>query len=201
MHSRAFLFLLLCLTILVILTSPPVLGELLTAAEPSPSPTPVPPTATPTATATPDPLASVPIATPLGQGGVAMGQSLPAPSLGQLPPTFTPSPVLPTATLTTSQVVTTSVPPTPGSLPHVIITPSPTAVGGGSDDGGGDVGAPGSTVRFPASGTVVSAILPMTSEGGTAVLLIGGLLGLLSAGGIVWAVAVGRREKTKEHTP
>jgi hypothetical protein len=176
MHSRAFLFLLLCLTILVILTSPPVLGELLAAAKPSPTPTPVPPTATPTATATPDPLASVPMATPLGQGGVTVPQSLPGPSLGHLPPTFTPISVLPTAT------------PTTGSLPHVTVTPTPTAMGGGSDD----VGAPGSSV--------VLATLPVIGEGRTAVLLIGGLLGLLSAGGIVWAMATGRREKRKEHT-
>lgn len=164
MHRRAFVFFLLCLTILVILTSPPVLGELLMAAEPSLSPTPVPPTATPTATATPDPLASIPMATPLGRGGVAMPQSLPTPSLGQLPPTFISSTlVLPIATLTA------------GPLPHVTITPPPTAVGGGSDDGGGgNVGAPGSPVGYPVGETVISAILSVIGESGTAALLIGG---------------------------
>jgi len=83
-----------------------------------------------------------------------------------------------------------------GSLSHVTIAPSPTAVGGDSDE----AGAPASSADYPVGGMVVSAIRPVTGQGRTAMLL-GGSLGLVLVGVIVWAVARGRHAKTKEHPP
>jgi hypothetical protein len=79
-HSRAFVFVLIPLAILVIVTSPPLLGAVLRA-QPTPTATRIaPPTATPTPTSTPDPFAAVPTATPLplcvaACQSVAMGQA------------------------------------------------------------------------------------------------------------------------------
>jgi LPXTG-site transpeptidase (sortase) family protein len=108
MSSRAFLFVFLVLSAVVVLTSPPVLGALLEV-EATPTATAIPPTATPTATPTVDPFGHLPTATPLGGGGRSvpkggyaprpagasqggLARSLPTPSLGELPPTFTPIP-------------------------------------------------------------------------------------------------------------
>jgi sortase A len=90
MPSRAFLFLFLGLSLLATVTSPSLLTPFLRH-EATPTATVVTPTPTATAIPTLDLFADVPIATPLSQGWVAF-QALPVPSLGALPPTFTPSP-------------------------------------------------------------------------------------------------------------
>jgi LPXTG-site transpeptidase (sortase) family protein len=104
MSGRAFLFIFLALSALVVVTSPPVLGTLVET-KVTPTPTPVPPTFTPTATATTDPFGHLPTATPLGRGGLAF--SLPTPSLGELPPTFTSTP---TATALGTLAITAPLP-------------------------------------------------------------------------------------------
>lgn len=89
MPGRVFLFILISLIFLLILSSPPIL-EPLVRRDPTPTLTPTLAPLTPTATSTPDPFASVPLATPLSSQG-ALLRSLPTPSLGVLPPTFTPT--------------------------------------------------------------------------------------------------------------
>jgi sortase A len=91
MSSRAFLLVLVPLIALVVVTSPPILGAALRSEE-APAPTAIPPTLTPTETPTTDPFAAIPMSTPFGSGGRTASRSLPAPSLGDLPPTFTPTP-------------------------------------------------------------------------------------------------------------
>lgn len=79
MNSRVFLFLLISLTLLVIATSPPLLGPLVRK-PPTSTPLPTPTnTSTSTPTATPDPFEKIPTATPLS------GQSITFPSLPPLP--------------------------------------------------------------------------------------------------------------------
>jgi hypothetical protein len=87
---RIFITLFIGLSILVIITSPPLVRPFLQQ-EPTPTATPVTPTTTPTATNTPDPFAGVPTATPRANGVIIEVQSLPSPALGDLPPTFTPT--------------------------------------------------------------------------------------------------------------
>src|SRR5574341_1602717 len=91
MSGRAFLFIFLFLSLVVILTSPPILGALIED-KATPTATATPPTATPTTTPTLDPFGHLPIATPLGGGSRSIVRSLPPPWLGDLPPTFTPVP-------------------------------------------------------------------------------------------------------------
>jgi len=92
LQQKTFILLLIPLAILAIVTSPPVLRPFLQP-EPTPTATAVIPTATPTATITPDPFAAVPTATPRADGVIIEVQALPSPALGELPPTFTPTPV------------------------------------------------------------------------------------------------------------
>jgi sortase A len=116
MSSRAFLFIFLLLSLVVVLTSPSILGTLVED-KTTPTATSVPPTSTPTPSPTPDPFGHLPTATPLGGGGQGVPQGgyapwpapswdgtragasqgglaglLPTPSLGELPPPFTPVP-------------------------------------------------------------------------------------------------------------
>jgi sortase A len=134
MSSRAFLFILFAFSALVIVTSPPVLPALVRAAQVgalveaqvTATTTPVPPTFTPTATATRDPFGDLPTATPWGrgaqgvlQGGDALAFSLPAPSQGELPPTFTPGPAR------TSQILSSATSATPGPLSETVDIPVP----------------------------------------------------------------------------
>jgi sortase A len=123
--SKAFLFILLALSALVVVSSPPVLSALV-GAQVTSTPTPVPPTATLTATATRDPFGDLPTATPLGRGdqgvrqrGDALAFSLPAASPGEPPPTFTPGPA------PSSQVPSPEVSSTPGSLSETVEIPVP----------------------------------------------------------------------------
>jgi LPXTG-site transpeptidase (sortase) family protein len=74
MSSRAFLFVFLFLSLVVILTSPPILGALVED-KTTPTATSVPPTPTSTATPTPDPFGHLPTATPLGGGGQVVPQT------------------------------------------------------------------------------------------------------------------------------
>lgn len=90
MSNRAFLFLFLGLTILTLLTSPPVVSYAWQR-EPTPTITTAPVTSTATATITPDPFAHIPTATPASGRSGAVIYSLPTPILGALPPTFTPT--------------------------------------------------------------------------------------------------------------
>jgi len=94
--KHAFLFLIIILAGLVILTNPMFLSPLLPH-QPMATDTPTPTvTTTPTATATPDPFADVPTATPFGQRADT------AHVLPTLPPVATvaiPTPASPTATL------------------------------------------------------------------------------------------------------
>jgi LPXTG-site transpeptidase (sortase) family protein len=133
MSSRAFLLILVPLIALVVATSPPILGAALRS-EVTPTPTMIPPTLSPTETPTTDPFAAIPLSTPFGSGGRTASRSLPAPSLGDLPATFTPTPgpksvpgsvsgvnqstlpwaVTPVATSTTTYI---PVPPTPFGAP------------------------------------------------------------------------------------
>jgi len=75
----------------VVATSPPVLGVVLRV-EATPTPTEIPPTSTSTAIPTVDPFGDLPMATPLGGGGRAVARPPSTPSLGNLPPTYTPIP-------------------------------------------------------------------------------------------------------------
>ena len=112
MPSRVFLFILVSLIFLLILSSPPILGPLVRR-EPTPTLTPTLALPIPTTTSTPDPFAGVPLATPLS-GQVAPLRSLPMPSLGALPPTFTPIPFV----VATSGII----------LPDSQATPVPTSL-------------------------------------------------------------------------
>lgn len=94
MPGKIITLILTSLTLLLILTSPPVLGPLVRR-EPTPTLSPTPVTPTPTPTATPDPFAHVPTATPRG-GAIWPLRGLPTPSLGLLPPTYTPAATNPT---------------------------------------------------------------------------------------------------------
>lgn len=123
MQGRVFLFSLLILIILVVVTSPPVVGPLLRP-EPTPTATPVSLTPTPTATTTPDPFAGIPTATPLaGRAGIVL-YTLPTPALGALPPTFTPTP--PPLPIPTGSLPATLPPKfsSPSGTEEVIPTPS-----------------------------------------------------------------------------
>lgn len=91
MPGRVFVLILVSLIFLLILSSPPVLGPLVRR-EPTPTLTSTMALPTPTATSTADPFAGVPLATPLS-GQVAPLRSLPTPFLGEMPPTFTPTPL------------------------------------------------------------------------------------------------------------
>jgi sortase A len=111
--------LLVGLTGLALLTSPPILRPYL---QPNTTPTPTTvPTDTPAPTATSDPFALVPTATRLGNG-LAVVPTLSTPSLGQAPPADIPVPVglLPDS-LAASQAITTQVEipiaPTPVGTP------------------------------------------------------------------------------------
>ncbi|MCB0190355.1 MAG: sortase [Anaerolineae bacterium] len=92
MQSKVYLALIITLSSLTILTSPPVMRPLLQQA-PTPTPTPVTPTITPTPTMTPDPFANVPTATPRTDSIIIEVNALPSPALGDLPPTYTPTPL------------------------------------------------------------------------------------------------------------
>ena len=110
MPGRVFVFLLISLTTLAILTNPPLARGLASyvQADARPSPT-LSPTATPTPTATRDPFAYVPTATPLGRRITAV-DGLPTPAVGALPLALTPAPTLPVLT---------------GLLPDTLATPRP----------------------------------------------------------------------------
>ena len=77
MPSRVFLFLLTAISTLVILTSPPILGQLIQHT-PTSTPTSLRPTHTPTATSTTDPFASVPTATLINPNETILVQPPPA---------------------------------------------------------------------------------------------------------------------------
>ena len=119
MPGRVFVFLLVGLTGLALLTSPSILRPYL---QPNTSPTPTTvPTVTPEPTATPDPFALVPTATRLGNG-LAVVPTLNTPALGQMPPIDTPAPagLLPDS-LAASQAITAQIEipiaPTPAGRP------------------------------------------------------------------------------------
>lgn len=126
MSQKIFIALLISLSILTILTSPPLVRPFLHQ-EPTPTPTPVTPTPTQTPTVTPDPFAAVPTATSRADGIVVEVQSLPSPGLGESPPTFTPTPLataispIPTVLLpdpTTNEAAADLFPaPTPATMP------------------------------------------------------------------------------------
>lgn len=126
MSSKAYLVLVFTLSILTILTSPPVVRPFLQQA-PTPTVTPVTPTVTPTPTMTPDPFANVPTATPRTEGIIIEVNALPSPALGDLPPTYTPTPLatspssspavlLPDSTLTDNPAEAFPA-PTPATMP------------------------------------------------------------------------------------
>lgn len=69
MFNRIFWPVVIVLTALAIVTSPPVLSKLSPVVADTPAPA-VQPSPTPTATATPDPFAAVPTVTPVGSGDV-----------------------------------------------------------------------------------------------------------------------------------
>jgi LPXTG-site transpeptidase (sortase) family protein len=97
--SKAYLALVISLSILTLLTSPPLVRPFLQPG-PTPSPTPVTPTATSTPTMTPDPFANVPTATPRADSIIVEVNTLPSPVLGELPPTYTPTPTAPATSST-----------------------------------------------------------------------------------------------------
>lgn len=93
MFQKVFWVIAVLLLILTGLSNPIVVQSFLYET-PTPTPTPVPPTVTPPPTATTDLFANIPIATPQTNGSALVAvsvQELPAP-LGELPPTFTPTP-------------------------------------------------------------------------------------------------------------
>lgn len=92
MQHKTFILLFIPLSLVAVLTSPPVLRPFLQP-EPPPTPTAVRPTPTPAPTLTPDPFAAVPTVTPRVDGIIIEVQALPSPALGELPPTFTPAPM------------------------------------------------------------------------------------------------------------
>ncbi|GIK36951.1 MAG: hypothetical protein BroJett011_07840 [Chloroflexota bacterium] len=129
MHSRVFLFLLIGLTALVVATSPAFLKPLLKT-EPTPTSTVATATATSSPTPTLDPFGDIPIATPIGEGVVMVyRETLPTPSLGSLPPTFTAIPTAISesslaesdlallAAMTSTHQITVPVPPPPPGPP------------------------------------------------------------------------------------
>jgi hypothetical protein len=89
MSTKLFLTVVTGLFLLVTVTSPPLVRPFFQRT-PTPAPTVVLPTSTPTPT--PDPFASVPTVTPRTQGIIIQVQELPAATLGDAPPTFTPTP-------------------------------------------------------------------------------------------------------------
>lgn len=125
MPSKAYLALVITLSSLTILTSPPLMRPFLQQAPP-PTPTPIAPTDTATPTMTPDPFANVPIATPRTDGTLIEVNALPSPTLGELPPTYTPTPsamdsasptiLLPDPALTTNAEAAFPA-PTPATMP------------------------------------------------------------------------------------
>lgn len=93
MFQKVFWVIAVLLLILTGLSNPIVVQSFLDET-PTPTPTPVLPTITPTPTATMDLFANIPIATLQTNGSALVAvsvQELPAP-LGELPPTFTPTP-------------------------------------------------------------------------------------------------------------
>ncbi len=88
MHSRVFLFLLIPLIGLAIITSPAILEPLLPR-EATATSAPRVTTATVTPTPTRDPFGDLPMATPWSSGA-AVPYTLPTPALGELPPNATP---------------------------------------------------------------------------------------------------------------
>lgn len=125
MPSKAYLALVITLSSLTILTSPPVLRPLLQQ-EPTPTSTPATLTVTATPTVTPDPFANIPTATPRTDGIIIEVNALPSPALGELPPTYTPIPpatassspaiLLPDSTLTGNSAEAFPA-PTPATMP------------------------------------------------------------------------------------
>ncbi|MCP4363053.1 MAG: class F sortase, partial [Chloroflexi bacterium] len=89
MSTKIFLLAVGFLSLLIVVTSPPVVRPFFQH-EPTSTPTTVFPSPSLTPTPTVDPFASVPTATPQSQGFVAI--QLPAATLGDTPPTFTPTP-------------------------------------------------------------------------------------------------------------
>lgn len=104
MSAKVFLIIVITLSILTILTSPPLVRSFLHQ-EPTPTPTSVIPTETLTPTMTPDPFAHVPTVTPRTDRIVVEVNALPSPALGDPPPTFTPTPSA-TSTSTSSNTST-----------------------------------------------------------------------------------------------
>jgi len=93
MFQKMFWVLAILFLILIAVTNPKVVHSLVDET-PTPTPTQVPPTATPPPTVTRDPFADIPMATPETGGSALIAvnvQELPNP-LGDLPPTFTPTP-------------------------------------------------------------------------------------------------------------
>ena len=90
MSTKLFLTVVAGLFLLAAVTSPPLVRPFFEHT-PTPAPTVVLPTSTSTSTPTPDPFASVPTVTPRTQGLVIQVQELPAATLGDAPPTFTPT--------------------------------------------------------------------------------------------------------------
>ena len=116
MASKTYLSLIITLSTLAVLTSPPLLRPFLQP-PPAPTATPVVPTATATPTLTPDPFAHVPTVTPHTEGLILEVSSLPSSALGELPPTYTPTP--------------TSTAPAPST--PVILLPDPSLTDSGPD--------------------------------------------------------------------
>jgi sortase A len=123
------------LTLLTLITSPPVV-RLMRPQDPTPPPTrSVIPTVTPTATATPDSFATVPTVTPRIERRFLHIRTLPSPTLGELPPTYTPPPVgrtepisasrllLPDPTLAENQTGSFPAPPPAGMPPDHLRIP------------------------------------------------------------------------------
>ncbi len=95
MSTKIFLLAVGFLALFIVVTSPPVVRPFFQY-EPTSTPTTVLPSPTLSPTPTVDPFASVPTATPQAQSFVAV-QQLPAATLGDAPPTFTPPPARVTA--------------------------------------------------------------------------------------------------------
>lgn len=122
--KKAYLALIITLSSLTILTSPPVVRSLLQQ-EPTPTLTPVTPTITPTPTMTPDPFANVPTATPRTDSIIIIEvNALPSPALGELPPTYTPTP-LATSPASSSPAVLLPDPSLTGNPDEAFPAPTP----------------------------------------------------------------------------
>ncbi len=131
MRGRVFLFLFTSLALTGGFSHPAALAWLGATPPPAPTATALPPSPTVTPSPTPHFFAHVPTATPVGsQGHAVVLQPLPTPSLGELPPTFTPTPahnptLTPAAIVlpASSAPVSSAMPPDSTTLPTTGLAP------------------------------------------------------------------------------